>query len=175
MTISALLGDQDTMLYTQGMVTTLVVTMGIPASGKSTYVERWSEQLIDNGLNPPIICPDDIRKELTGDASDQTRNHEVFELAHVRLALALADKQPVVFFDATNIKPFARDNLLTMAQDAGAYTILAVLSANIDAAKARNKARDRVVPESAMDRMHKEFMEQLGSIEDEGWNRVVYV
>lgn len=157
------------------MIKTLVVTMGVPASGKTTYVGKWADQLIDNGLHPPIICPDDIREELSGDPSDQTLNATVFDLAHRRLDNALRGDQPVVFFDATNIKFLARERILTVAEQNNAYTILAVLSCNIDNAKERNTARDRIVPEHAMDRMHAEFLRQVRWVSSEGWDRIIYL
>lgn len=156
------------------MIKTLVVTMGVPASGKTTYVTAWVDQLVDNGLNPPVVCSDDIRAEIS-DAADQTRNDVVFDIARRRLSSALRGEQPVVFFDATNIKDFAREDVLTLAEQNNAYTILAVLSCNIDDAKRRNAERERVVPDHAMDRMHGEFLDQVGKLQDEGWDRIIYL
>lgn len=164
-------------MYNQSMIKTLVVTMGIPASGKTSYVRGWADQLIDNGHNPPIICPDDIREELTGDASDQTRNNEVFEIAHKRLKEALLGREPVIFFDATNVKAFARENIMQVVDPHyhEVYTILAVTQASPGQAKARNKNRDRQVPDHVIDRMHGDYVEACHDVQGEPWGRILYV
>jgi predicted kinase len=159
--------------------------MGIPASGKTTYVNAWAEQLRENGQNPEIICPDDIREELAGDASDQTRNEEVFRIAHERLIEAICSKEPMAFFDATNIRGFARENILKIVDthnlneeppaSRNTFTILAILSSNLTQAKLRNDVRKRKVPEHAMDRMHAQMLDEVDKVSSEGWDRIIYV
>ena len=76
------------------MVATFV---GISGSGKS----RLAKQLVDGGYG--IISPDLIRKELTGNTSDQSKNGLVFRMAHERLKEATKRGEDVVF-DATNLR-----------------------------------------------------------------------
>lgn len=163
------------------MIKTLVVTMGIPGSGKTTYVNAWADQLRDNGNNPEIICPDDIRAEL-GDASDQTRNEEVFRIAHQRLVEAISSNEPVAFFDATNIKGFARENILSIIdshnvsdepRSRNTYAILAIISCDLGQAKLRNSTRERKVPDHVIDRMHAEMAGQVDLVSSEGWDRII--
>lgn len=144
----------------------IIVTMGIPGSGKSTVVKQVAAT-----YSAVVICPDDIREELTGSAADQSRNKQVFDLAHSRLADALRG-DGIVVFDATNVKRFARQNLLDISEKSGATTALLVMDTPFDLCMERNKNRDRVVPDDAMHRMHKEFMTALNEIHNEPWDNI---
>jgi predicted kinase len=137
--------------------------VGIPGSGKSTAAKQ-----VAKAYNATVICPDDIREELTGNAADQSRNKEVFDLAHSRLADALKG-DGIVVFDATNVKRFARQNILDISEGSGATTALLVMDTPFDLCMERNKNRDRVVPDDAMHRMYKEFTTALNEIHDEPW------
>jgi len=76
----------------------MVVTfVGISGSGKSKLAAQFESQGFIR------ICPDNIRKELTGDISNQTQNNRVFELAYQRLDEAVTSGKNTVF-DVTNLK-----------------------------------------------------------------------
>ena len=78
----------------------LIVMCGAPGSGKSTVAEAVAE---DFGF--VIVCPDDIREELFGDASDQSQGWRVFQIAYERMRDGLlTDDVSGVIFDATNCK-----------------------------------------------------------------------
>lgn len=64
------------------MTQKVVLTSGISGSGKSTFLNKFFKGI--------VICPDDIRRELTGNVSDQSRNAEVWELTYKRFREALA-------------------------------------------------------------------------------------
>lgn len=64
------------------MAQKVVLTSGISGSGKSTFLRNF--------FKGTVICPDDIRRELTGNVSDQSRNAEVWELTYKRFREALA-------------------------------------------------------------------------------------
>ena len=73
----------------------LIIPIGISGSGKSRLYNLNYQDYVK-------ICPDDIRKELTGSISDQSKNKEVFELAQQRIDDCIANDKNV-FYDATNI------------------------------------------------------------------------
>src|SRR5690606_16036696 len=83
----------------------LILPVGISGSGKSTWIKSQTDP------NTIVISPDDIRRELTGNISDQTKNAEVFQIAHKRVADALNAGKNVIF-DATNIKSRDRKSLM---------------------------------------------------------------
>ena len=86
----------------------LLVPIGVSGSGKSTSIKEFEKQ----GFS--IVSPDMIRKELTGNIVDQSRNKEVFEIAHNRVDELLGQGKDVVF-DATNVNPISRRQLMGLA------------------------------------------------------------
>jgi predicted kinase len=89
----------------------IVTFVGISGSGKS----RLSAQFAKTGAK--VINPDAIRKELTGDISDQSRNGEVFHIAHRRLDSHLKLHPDVdVVFDATNLELKSLKTLAEIAE-----------------------------------------------------------
>jgi predicted kinase len=153
-------------------VTRVFVTMGIPGSGKSYAVDR----LFGNEDNLAVIRPDDIRAELCGDAADQSRNSDVFSVAHARLRDALMDEKiDWAVFDATNIKKFARQNLLAICQEFGAEAALVIFDIPFEICAVRNEERDRTVPADAMLRMQVEFEEAIEEVQFESWERIGHI
>lgn len=126
----------------------VIMSIGVPGSGKTTALKPFAEK---NSYT--YISPDDIRAELTGDASDQSRNREVWQEAHRRVQEALRGGKTVVF-DATFAKDFERKSFIQFAREHGAEKVQGVFAAvPFEVARERNKARKRIVPEHAMDRM----------------------
>lgn len=152
----------------------LVALMGIPGSGKSTLAAAISQTLTGWGDSVVVLCPDDIREEVTGSASDQSRNREVFELAHDRLRTALTEVGCVIF-DATNVTIAARQSLLQIAAECGSDTCLYVVDTPHEVSRARNLARSRTVPEHAMNRLQDLYAASLSAVQHEGWGKIVNV
>jgi predicted kinase len=151
------------------MTKQLFATMGIPGSGKS-YATQWFFNNVD-GVQ--IINPDMIRLGLTGDESDQSRNNEVFTIAHNRLRSALSDAETkIVVFDATNIKKFARQHLLAIASEYKAKTALMIFDIDFPICSVRNEERERTVPMRAMLRMQAEFEDAMVEVPLELWDAV---
>ena len=109
----------------------LHIPVGISGSGKSTLWET---------LDPPplIICPDDIRLELTGDISNQSQNKRVFDLAFDRVFKAIGAGKDA-FFDATNLQRKSIDTLLSIGKrfDAEIFVYLLEDSKNVELCRAR--------------------------------------
>lgn len=125
----------------------LILTIGIPGSGKSTLVER-------SGL--AVVNPDCIREELCGDAADQSRNAQVFAEVGQRLDAVLAADQDVIL-DATNVDPARRVEQVERAARFGAELVAWRLSTSYEESSARNLQRTRQVPPQAMQRMQDLF------------------
>lgn len=84
----------------------LLLMMGLPRSGKSTEANR-----IHKTTGAPIVCPDDIRLALHGQAFVPEAEDVVW--THARLqARALARRHPLVIVDATNTTRSRRDEWL---------------------------------------------------------------
>ena len=81
----------------------LILPIGISGSGKSTWINTLS--------NVEVVSPDDIRREITGSISDQSKNKEVFDEVNKRIDEALKYNQKVVV-DATNLNTIFRKEFI---------------------------------------------------------------
>lgn len=94
----------------------LLVLVGPSYSGKSTVCEFFKRYYKEQELPMYVICPDNIRKELLGDASDQSNGKMIFETAYERVDKALKSPLNTVFFDATSLIPARRKPLIEIAK-----------------------------------------------------------
>lgn len=147
--------------------TTLFVTIGIAGSGKST----WAAKMMSSFIQYELICPDDIRQELTGDSSNQQRNFEVFKIAHQRLRDALA-KNRMAIWSATCYNRKNRKEVIAIGKEFDANIIGVIFNVSLETAKARNKMRSRVVPDDIIERQFNNF--QPPTLE-EGFGSLFYM
>jgi len=76
----------------------LIILMGISGSGKST----WAREYVKNNPGTKVINQDAIRRELTGDVSNQTKNKKVIAEAKLRLEMCY-DSEESVIWDNTSL------------------------------------------------------------------------
>lgn len=126
----------------------LFITVGIPGTGKSTWASTYLK-------DAKVVSSDAIREELSGDATDQTKNGQVFNVFHQRIGEGLAQDLDVVA-DSTALDRFARENILAVAAIFKCEIHLIVFS-NVEQAAVRNAARERVVPQDVMIKMLGKF------------------
>ncbi len=123
---------------------------GIPGSGKTTYVT----QLLSTLKNVKMICPDDIRYELTGDMSNQSQNSYIFNtVVPARIKAAIDDKSEVIIYDATNYDNRSRNSILKLFEGSGYLTEFHYFAPDLELSKERNSARSRVVPDFVLEKM----------------------
>lgn len=114
----------------------LYIPVGISGSGKSTLKKNLDGTVIS-------VCPDNIRKELTGSINDQTQNARVFEVAFKRTKEYLkADKN--VFFDATNLQRKSIDTLIALGKNANADIQIFLLEDSRDVELCRQRVREDI-------------------------------
>lgn len=149
----------------------LYVPVGIPGSGKSTWVRTML-----NGVT--VVSSDEIRKELFGDlrsAHDvspeqkKENNRRVWDIFYltVKVALELED----VVADGTNLRDFAREKLRVIAEEMDAELHCIVFSNTMQAFK-RNKERpfEQIVPNDVMNHFLGQFNEEYAYINKEVWD-----
>ena len=122
----------------------VVMTMGPSGCGKSTWVER---HFPDHG----VIALDGLREELTGEASDQSKNLEIAHLARERLKEHLRREEDVVW-DATNLRREFRAPITGISRDYKAHVTLVLFHMSPDIFFERNRSRSRKVPTAILER-----------------------
>src|ERR1700736_976193 len=119
----------------------IVVLIGLPGSGKTTYLER---------LGVTGLSSDAIRRLLADDETDQTMNDRVFETLRYLLRQRLSLGRPVTYVDATNLTPDERRPYIGIGKSFGCEVEALYFDVPLEVCMARNTQRHRVVPEDAM-------------------------
>ena len=146
----------------------VVLPIGTSGSGKST----WIKSLPAGDF--VVISPDDIRREMTGDVSNKTKDTEVYEEVDKRVVAALAEGKSVIL-DSTNLKTDQRREFIRNVQSKveGVTFEYKLLELNPEEAKRRIKADiaagvDRAnVPDSVIDRHAALYAQALEDIKQE--------
>jgi predicted kinase len=114
------------------------IQCGLSGAGKTTWATSELPQA-------QMVCMDDLRAEITGNAHDQRANAKVFSVARERFKQALREGREVVW-SSTNLRRAQRSALLETARDYGAHTTLVVHHVGVGQALTRNTQRSRRVP-----------------------------
>src|SRR5450432_878272 len=122
----------------------IVVLVGLPGSGKSTYLEK---------IGASGLSSDAIRKLLADDETDQTIHAVVFRTLRFLLYQRIAIERPVTYIDATNLTPRERRPYLRIGRLRQCPVEAVYFDVPLDVCRARNARRHRVVPEAALMKM----------------------
>ena len=145
---------------------TLILLVGVPGSGKTTYAEKY----IEENPNTAHVSSDKIREELWGSEATQGDNNKVFSLMQSRTIEALNNGQSVVY-DATNVTRKDRLYIITLCPKF-AKIECHIIWAPIETCIERDAARERTVGKEVIDRMLKRFQ---APYYDEGIDEIVVV
>jgi len=141
----------------------IIVLVGLPGSGKSTYAER-------QGVTP--LSSDLIRQLLADDATDQSIHARVFNCMRYLLRHRLAIGRPVTYMDATHLTPGEREPYIRIARAYGCDVEAIFFDSPLEICMERNRSRVRIVPEEAMQMMAAKLTPPTV---EEGFSRVTVV
>lgn len=125
----------------------VAMAVGIPGSGKTTVLKKLAAK-----LEVVYVSPDEIREEVTGSQHDQSANAQVWNIAYGHVKAALQAGMSVII-DATHA--LHRSSAAKQYRSFGAASVIAItFTVPLAVAKQRNAARDRMVDEAVLDKMH---------------------
>ncbi len=141
----------------------VVLTIGLPGSGKTTWFKR-------RGVTP--LSSDMLRTILFDDISEQRYQGLVFSTLRSLLRARLIARMPWNYVDATNLSPHERRQWIKMAVSFG-YEVQAVFfDVPLEVCLERNAKRDRPVSEEVMHKMSERLKPPAF---DEGFSKITVV
>ena len=149
---------------------TLYITVGLPGSGKSTYVKNFIK---DKEIE--YLSSDSLRAVYGKSEEDQTVTPLVFGHIKRKVDEFLKDGKNVLV-DATSVNRKERSDYINTAKKYGAKVVAIVFKMDrqglIDRNKKRGEQGGRVVPDWVIDKMFNKFEEPSY---DEGIDVMIYV
>lgn len=122
----------------------IVVLIGLPGSGKSTWAARYGHA---------VLSSDDIRGWLSDDPTNQNIHRRVFSTLRYILRHRLELGRPLTFIDSTSLTRRERRPYIKMGELYDCEVEAVFFDAPVELCQQRNRSRRRVVPEAAIEDM----------------------
>ncbi len=145
-----------------------ILGIGIPGSGKTTYLKPLAE-----ALHYSYVNADDIRQEVNGDARNHDNHLQIMRLFHDRVRQGL--QAGGVILDATYSKRKDRLHAVDLCRQNGADEVVGyIFNPPLAVAKQRNAGRERVLPEHVLELMHSRLKLNPPSLQ-EGFDDLIFI
>ncbi|MGA7567932.1 MAG: AAA family ATPase [Terriglobales bacterium] len=142
---------------------TVVLAIGLPGSGKSSWFKR-------HNIHP--LSSDLLRELLFDDAQEQRFQDLVFSNLRSMLKARLIARRPMNYVDATNLTPHDRHSWIKLAKDYGYDVQGLFFDVPLEVCMERHQRRGRVVPEEIMRKMAGKLKPPTF---DEGFSKITVV
>jgi predicted kinase len=154
---------------------TLLLPIGIPASGKTTWRRKKIDEVEKMGETIGVISPDEIREEYFKVQFNPKYEAGVWRLAELKLRDCLdpnsEDYRDYCILDATNVKKVDREMPLSVADEVGAEKKAVYFKIHPEYAELRNEKRrekgEWAVPEEVIYTKYYQLRRDIESIADE--------
>jgi len=123
---------------------TVVLSIGLPGSGKSSWFKRHNIRPLSSDL---------LRELLFDDEQEQRFQDLVFSNLRSMLKARLIARRPMSYVDATNLTPHDRHSWIKLAKDYGYDVQGLFFDVPLEVCLERHQRRGRVVPEAIMRKM----------------------
>lgn len=144
----------------------LIMLVGLPACGKSTYAEYLRKE---NPVETKVFSSDAIREELFKDKPyDPEDNQKVFNTLHKRIIENLKLGRTCIY-DATNLSSKRRKQFLSQLKKVSCKKEVVVLVEDVRTLKERDKERKSQVGDEVIEKFWRRFELPLKS---EGWDSI---
>jgi predicted kinase len=149
-------------------MTTLLLLIGLPASGKSTL----AKQLLAECPQRLLVSTDAIREKIFGNEAVQGSWLFIWQEVQRQFQQAIAAYTTAIY-DATNAQRRHRREVISRGRDLGFTNITGIwIDTPVWLCLARNKQRKRQVPEEVIFRMHRQLRDAPPSV-IEGLDRLI--
>jgi predicted kinase len=120
------------------------VLVGLPGSGKSTYLAQ---------LGANAVSSDEIRRLLADDATEQGIHRRVFAVVRTLIRHRVHIGRQVTYVDATNLTRRERRQYIRLGELHDCEVEAVFFDVPLETCLERNRLRARVVPEDALREM----------------------
>jgi predicted kinase len=142
---------------------TVVLAIGLPGSGKSSWFKRHAILPLSSDL---------LRQLLFDDAEEQRFQDLVFSNLRSMLKARLIARRPLNYVDATNLTPHDRQSWIKLAKDYGYDVQGLFFDVSLELCLERNHRRSRTVSDDVMRRMAAKLKPPTF---DEGFSKITVV
>jgi len=148
----------------------LIVMIGVPGSGKTTWAKQYLEEHKNDEFKWVRVSRDDIRMMCFNVEFDIVNEVTVTQIEDKLVRLALEEGKNVLI-DATHVNRKSRNKWHKLALDVGGIDVIEKgFKIDLETCLERNRNRDRKVPEDIIQNMY-EKLQKSGFQE---WNEIIY-